>query len=111
MLNARSKTAADLSANEYKTVIGYRPHGGVNQQWEFAPSGDGYTIRCLHSSGGNAIYMTVEGNAKENAVVVATASGRYTEWRVEQTNEGLRILWPNSNLALADGITALGTQV
>ncbi|KAM5545833.1 hypothetical protein V8D89_000871, partial [Ganoderma adspersum] len=96
LLNARSKTAADLSGHDSKTVIGYQPHGAANQQWEFVPSRNGYTIRCLHAPGGHAIYMTVEGGAKENSVVVATE--RRTEWNVEQTGEGLRISWPNSNL-------------
>ena len=88
LLNARSKTAADLSGHDSKTLIGYQPHGAVNQQWEFLPSGNGYTIRCLHAPGGHAIYMTVEGGAKENSVVVAAE--RRTEWNVEQTGEGLR---------------------
>ena len=90
LFNARSKTAADLSGHDRKTVIAYEPHGNLNQQWEFAPSGNGYTIRCLDYPSGHAIYLTVEGKAKENAVVVATASGRRTEWNVEQTSEGLR---------------------
>ena len=87
LLNARSNSAADLSGGDFKTVIGFQAHGQSNQQWEFCTKGNGYTIRSLRLPSG---YLTVEGEAKENAVVVATASGRRTERNVEQTSEGLR---------------------
>ncbi len=91
LINARSNTAADLSGADYKSIIGYSLHGGENQQWEFVPSlGTGYMIRCISTPRhiGQPIYMSVEGEVRDKALVVATT--KRTEWTVEQTNEGLR---------------------
>lgn len=85
LLNARSNSAADLSGGDFKTVIGFQAHGQSNQQWEFCIKGSGYTIRSLRLPSG---YLTVEGEAKEDAVVVVAE--RRTEWRVVPTSEGLR---------------------
>nr|VWO98269.1 CAMKK/META protein kinase [Ganoderma boninense] len=111
LINARSNTAADLSGGDYKTIIGYSLHGGENQQWEFSPCGNGYAIRCMRTPGhiGKPIYMSIEGEARENAFVVATT--RRTEWVVEQTHEGLRISWPNSNLVFELGHGVSGPQL
>lgn len=90
LVNARTNTAADLSGGDYKSIIGYSLHGGENQQWEFLPSGNGYAIRCIRTPHhiGQPIYMAVEGEVKEKALVVAIT--QRTEWTVEQTHEGLR---------------------
>ncbi|KAM5545838.1 hypothetical protein V8D89_000876 [Ganoderma adspersum] len=107
LINARSNTAADLSGGDYKTILGYSLHGGDNQQWEFTPMGTGYAIRCVRTPHhiGKPVYMSIEGETRERTLVVATT--QRTEWMVEQTNEGLRISWPNSNLVveLGDGVS------
>ncbi|KAI1793775.1 ricin B lectin domain-containing protein [Ganoderma leucocontextum] len=106
LINARNKSVADLSAQDHDTVIGYPLHGGPNQQWEFIPSGNGYAIRSMRHPGVD-LYMSVEGEARVKAPVVAT--GHHTVWTVEQTGDGLRISWPNSSLVfeLADTVSGL----
>ncbi|PIL34541.1 hypothetical protein GSI_03319 [Ganoderma sinense ZZ0214-1] len=113
LLNARGGTAMDLHGADDTNVIGFPMHGNQNQQWEFIPSGHGYVIRCVRpSKAGHALYLTVEGGVREHAPVVASAYP--VAWSVEQTEEGIRISWPNSNFVfdLADwGDSAPGTKI
>ncbi|KAI1782605.1 hypothetical protein LXA43DRAFT_905226 [Ganoderma leucocontextum] len=113
LINAWSKIVADLNEQDHNTVIGYLLHGGTNQQWEFIPSGNGYVIRSMCHPAVD-LYMTVEGEVREKAPVVATA--HHTVWTVEQTSEGLRcfkISWLNSNLVfdLADTVSGPGPRI
>ncbi|KAM5545464.1 hypothetical protein V8D89_000872 [Ganoderma adspersum] len=98
LLNASggSMTAMDLSGADNTSLIGYPMHGGLNQQWDFIPSGLGYVIRCVRpSKDGNALYLTVDcAGGREHAPIVA--SGYPVAWHVEQTEGGIIISWPNS---------------
>ncbi|OSC96458.1 carbohydrate-binding module family 13 protein [Trametes coccinea BRFM310] len=113
LLNARSGTAVDMSGADNKTLIGYPMHGGPNQQWEFLPSGHGYIIRCVRrSKDGHPLYLTTDGGVHEHAAIVA--SPYPVSWNVEQTEEGIRISWPNTDLVfdLADwGSKTPGTKI
>ncbi|KAI9068936.1 carbohydrate-binding module family 13 protein [Trametes sanguinea] len=113
LLNARSGTAVDMSGADNKTLIGYPMHGGPNQQWEFIPSGHGYVIRCVRrSKEGHPLYLTTDGGVHEHAAVVA--SPYPVSWNVEQTEDGIRISWPNTDLVfdLADwGSKTPGTKI
>ncbi|KAJ2984322.1 hypothetical protein NUW54_g10542 [Trametes sanguinea] len=88
-------------------------HGGPNQQWEFIPSGHGYVIRSVRrSKEGHPLYLTTDGGVHEHAAVVA--SPYPVSWNVEQTEDGIRISWPNTNLVfdLADwGSKTPGTKI
>ncbi|KAI1793771.1 hypothetical protein LXA43DRAFT_1059765 [Ganoderma leucocontextum] len=96
LLNAHCGTAMDMSGTDDTSITGYPMHGGDNQQWEFIRCGLGHAIRCVRpSQDGNACYLTVEsGGAGDCAPVVASAHP--VAWNVEQTEEGTRISWPNS---------------
>ncbi|KAI0738176.1 ricin B lectin domain-containing protein [Daedaleopsis nitida] len=113
LLNARSGTAMDLSGADGKTVIGYSMHGGPNQQWEFIPTGHGYIIRCVRrSKEGHALYLTTAGGLRDGEEIVASTFP--VTWNVEQTEDGIRISWPNSEYVfdLADwGNSAPGTKI
>ena len=90
LVNAHNNAAADLSGQDYKSIIGYSPHGGENQQWVFIPTGNGYAIRSvmIPQRVGEEVYMSVEGKVEENAPVVATT--RRTEWNVENSEGNMR---------------------
>ncbi|KAI0710799.1 hypothetical protein C8Q76DRAFT_738754 [Earliella scabrosa] len=89
----------DLSGADHKTVIGYPMHGGPNQQWEFIPTGHGYIIRCVRRSPeGHSLYLSTEGGVKHGAAIVASTYP--VTWNVEQTEDGMKIMWPNSEYAL-----------
>ncbi|KAH9895716.1 hypothetical protein C8Q73DRAFT_633227, partial [Cubamyces lactineus] len=102
-----------MSGMDNKTLIGYPMHGGPNQQWEFIPSGRGYIIRCVRrSKEGHPLYLTTETGLHDNAAIVA--SPYPVTWEVEQTDEGIRISWPNTDFVfdLADwGSKAAGTKI
>ncbi|KAI0631444.1 hypothetical protein C8Q77DRAFT_1061150 [Trametes polyzona] len=102
-----------MSGMDNKTLIGYPMHGGPNQQWEFIPSGHGYVIRCVRrSKDGHPLYLTTEEGLRENAAIVA--SPYPVSWNVEQTEEGIRISWPNTDFVfdLAEwGSKAPGTKI
>ncbi|KAM5545466.1 hypothetical protein V8D89_000504 [Ganoderma adspersum] len=88
LVNAHNSSAADLSARDNNSILGYPQHGAENQQWEFIPTGNGYAIRSVKVPyfNGQEVYMNVEGEVRETAAVVAKT--HRTEW----------ISWPNSNL-------------
>ncbi|KAI8977801.1 ricin B lectin domain-containing protein [Trametes punicea] len=113
LLNARSGTALDMSGADDKTLIGWPMHGGPNQQWEFIPSGPGYVIRCVRrSKDGHPLYLTTEDGLHEQAAIVA--SPYPVSWNVEQTDDGIRISWPNTDFVfdLADwGSNTRGTKI
>ncbi|KAI0668230.1 hypothetical protein C8Q78DRAFT_980638 [Trametes maxima] len=113
LLNARSGTAVDMSGMDNKTLIGYPMHGGPNQQWEFIPSGYGYVIRCVRrSAAGDPLYLTTEDGLRDDAAIVA--SPYPVTWDVEQTEDGIKISWPNTDFVfdLADwGSATPGTKI
>ncbi|CDO69740.1 Carbohydrate-Binding Module Family 13 protein [Trametes cinnabarina] len=113
LLNARSGTAVDMSGVDNKTLIGYPMHGGPNQQWEFIPSGHGYVIRCVRrSKDGHPLYLTTDGGVHEHVAIVA--SPYPVSWNVEQTEDGIRISWPNTDFVfdLAErGSNEPGTKI
>ncbi|KAL7278227.1 hypothetical protein ACG7TL_008202 [Trametes sanguinea] len=79
-------TAVDMSGADNKTLIGYPMHGGPNQQ--------------------------AHGGVHEHAAIVA--SPYPVSWNVEQTEEGIRISWPNTDFVfdLADwGSKTPGTKI
>ncbi|KAI0643347.1 hypothetical protein C8Q79DRAFT_915533 [Trametes meyenii] len=102
-----------MSGMDDKTLIGYPMHGGPNQQWEFIPSGHGYVIRCVRrSSVGHPLYLTTEDGLHDNAAIVA--SPYPVTWDVEQTDDGIKISWPNTDFVfdLADwGNATPGTKI
>ncbi|KAI0773149.1 hypothetical protein BD413DRAFT_473329 [Trametes elegans] len=102
-----------MSGMDDKTLIGYPMHGGPNQQWEFIPSGHGYVIRCVRrSQAGHPLYLTTEDGLRENAAIVA--SPYPVSWNVEQTDDGIRISWPNTDFVfdLAEwGSSTPGTKI
>lgn len=113
LLNARSGTALDLSGADQRSLIGFPAHMRQNQQWEFIPSGSGYTIRsaCSSSCG---LYLSVE-SVRDNAPIIASPFPSC--WDVqfdEKHGSALRIHWPNTDfvLDLADwGSATPGTKV
>ncbi|OSX62764.1 carbohydrate-binding module family 13 protein [Postia placenta MAD-698-R-SB12] len=70
LLNARSGTALDLSGADQRSLIGFPAHMGQNQQWEFIPSGSGYTIRSACASSCE-LYLSVE-SVRDNAPIIAS---------------------------------------
>lgn len=114
LLNSRSGTALDLSGADRQTVIGYPPHGGENQQWDFIPSGNGYAIRSVWPSDKYdcGLYLTVQA-LQDHAPVIATPFP--VSWDVRPVDEGTyQIYWPNTDfvLDLADwGNAAPGTKL
>ena len=88
LVNAHNSSAADLSARDNETIIGYPQHGAENQQWEFIPTGNGYAIRSVKvpNYNGQEVYMNVKGEVRETAAVVAKT--HRAEWCVEQTADG-----------------------
>ncbi|KAI0354430.1 hypothetical protein OH77DRAFT_1426006 [Trametes cingulata] len=113
LLNARGGTAVDMSGADNKTLIGWPMHGGPNQQWEFIPSGHGYVIRCVRrSKEGHPLYLTTEAGVGEHIAIVASTYP--VSWNVEQTEDGIKISWPNTDLVftLADsGSKNPGTKI
>jgi len=113
LLNARSGTALDLSGADQRTLIGFPAHMGQNQQWEFIPSGRGYTIRsaCPSSCG---LYLSVE-SLCDNAPIVASPFPVSWNVRFDEKEDGaMRIYWPNTDFVidLADwGSPTPGTKV
>ncbi|KAK7436186.1 hypothetical protein VKT23_019263 [Stygiomarasmius scandens] len=51
LINLQSNTAMDLSAGDWRSIIGWPSHSGsspgANQQWEFEPLGPGWSLRCV----------------------------------------------------------------
>ncbi|KAH9942795.1 hypothetical protein B0H21DRAFT_867442 [Amylocystis lapponica] len=100
--NAQSGAALDLCGAAQRTVVGFAPHGGANQQWEFVPSGAGYTIRSAASA--ERFLVPADGLGAGAAV----GAGPFpASWRVQaDEREGaVRIAWADTDLvlALADG--------
>ncbi|EKM51068.1 uncharacterized protein PHACADRAFT_199900 [Phanerochaete carnosa HHB-10118-sp] len=112
LMNAKSGTSVDLSGGDRKSIIGFPPHSGKNQQWEFLPSGEGCTIRSVFSG----LYLTVEDTVGDGATLIA--SPYPVSWKVEDVSDedvaSIRILWPTDKYAfdLADfGSVTPGTKV
>ncbi|PCH34833.1 carbohydrate-binding module family 13 protein [Wolfiporia cocos MD-104 SS10] len=112
LLNARGGTALDLSGADQRTLIGFPAHMGQNQQWEFLPSGRGYTIRsACHSLCG--LYLSVE-QVCDDAQVIASPFPASWNVQLDEKDGSMRISWPNTDFVidLADGGSATpGTKV
>ncbi|KZT01972.1 carbohydrate-binding module family 13 protein [Laetiporus sulphureus 93-53] len=98
LLDARNGTALDLSGGDQKTLICLPAHMGPNQQWEFIPSGKGYTIRsaCASSRG---LYLTLE-DIYDNAPIVASPFPASWNVQIDEKEETLRISWPNTEYVM-----------
>ncbi|RDB22015.1 hypothetical protein Hypma_010814 [Hypsizygus marmoreus] len=93
VFNFVSGTALDLDGINLKSIIGFPPHDGPNQKWEFSPLGKGYSIRNLH--GGT--YLTVEDGIRDGVPIVA--SPYPASWALEADDfeqRIWRIAWPNT---------------
>ncbi|KAF9002116.1 hypothetical protein BDQ17DRAFT_1357458 [Cyathus striatus] len=89
----------DLSGSDLKSVIVFPHHGDTNQQWEIAPLGLGYSMRCVYNDG----YVTVDNSLQEGVSIVATPYP--VSWELEGDDFELgiwRICWPNGQLVLAE---------
>ncbi|EIW77949.1 carbohydrate-binding module family 13 protein [Coniophora puteana RWD-64-598 SS2] len=102
------ETAMDLSAGDNRTLIAYGKHESDNQKWEFSPLGAGYSIKGMHSG----TYLTCE-TVQMNATIIATPYP--VSWSVENISgkqePTVRIVWPNSPLAMTLISSSSGTRV
>ncbi|KAF7794191.1 hypothetical protein EIP86_005323 [Pleurotus ostreatoroseus] len=104
LINAGTGTVLDLSDKDKRSVIGFSPHYGPNQQWVFTALGDGYTVRSVTSG----LYLTIEETALGNEPAIV-ASPFPVAWKIKAAAEGgelfLRIFWPSETYSfdLADG--------
>jgi len=55
-MDVRSGMVLDLSGGDNLSLIAYRFHGSENQQWEFRPCGEGFTINSVFNS---KLFLTV----------------------------------------------------
>ncbi|KIY67643.1 carbohydrate-binding module family 13 protein [Cylindrobasidium torrendii FP15055 ss-10] len=108
--NAKSGTALDLKQDGI--IIGYKKHGGENQQWEVQQTGSGkWTFR--NKRGGK--YLAIEGGqAGDNKQIIG--QDQPYEWfmNVDQhiASKGFRIYAdPCFNLDLDNGSDQDGTRV
>eukprot|EP00914_Ancora_sagittata_P003803 GHVO01008196.1.p1 GENE.GHVO01008196.1~~GHVO01008196.1.p1 ORF type:complete len:141 (+),score=5.18 GHVO01008196.1:27-449(+) len=112
IVNAKSRTAIDLSGGDGKSIIGFDYHGQGNQQWRFEQRGDARWVIRSVSSGKS---LDFEGEAHDGAPVIATSSEREWDiWPEQSVQDGFRIFVPGTkqNIDLSDhGNPAPGTPV
>ncbi|KAG1745228.1 carbohydrate-binding module family 13 protein [Suillus lakei] len=98
--NYQGGTAVDLSGQDNYTIIGYRPHDGLNQAWIFQQdrNKNGWFIKS--SSSGK--YLGIKGDINNGTGVVAVASP--IKWDVKDSDiegvYGIRILVHGTNFSM-----------
>ncbi|KAF8307264.1 hypothetical protein DL93DRAFT_2232240 [Clavulina sp. PMI_390] len=99
MINKASGTAADYSQRDFRSLIGYKAHGGPAQQWMFEEACDGlYYIRCTKSE---MPYISYEGSPRSGDKAICTRSPR--PWKVvrDSNHQGcFKVLHPDGKLCL-----------
>ncbi|KAH9922557.1 hypothetical protein B0H21DRAFT_164949 [Amylocystis lapponica] len=112
LMNLQSETILDCDW-KCKEIIGAKLHGRPSQQWQFAPSGEGYTIHNLLTT---KQYLTVREKVHDKGKVMASSFP--VEWAVSRTQNDeedcIRIGWAGTDsvVNLADGGSATeGTKV
>nr|VWO98266.1 Class V myosin (Myo4), putative [Ganoderma boninense] len=118
LVNARYPgQALTIDMLDRRSVVGYPTQFGQNQQWEFIPSGAGFAIRSMLPvpAGAKKLYLSVGDwcNCDDVPVVVSLYP---VAWEVEGFNKGIRIRWPNSDVAFeleedCDGDGPMGNKV
>ncbi|KIM60270.1 carbohydrate-binding module family 13 protein [Scleroderma citrinum Foug A] len=103
LLNVKAPgSCLDLSGGDNRSIIGYPPHNGPNQQWRFERLENGnYLIQSV----GTGLYLRIDGEPANDVRVVA-GRDRY-EWYVKDepsTPGSIRIYVPGRyiNIDLSD---------
>ncbi|KAL4072385.1 carbohydrate-binding module family 13 protein [Scleroderma yunnanense] len=79
LVNIKAQNSClNLSGGDNHAIIGYPPHDGLNQQWEFVRQQSGnYLIRSV----GTGLYLRIDGEPANDVMIVA---GREPyEWYVQ----------------------------
>ncbi|KAL4066331.1 carbohydrate-binding module family 13 protein, partial [Scleroderma yunnanense] len=96
-----TNSCLDLSGGDHRSIIGYPPNGGSNQQWEFhRVEGNLFTVRS-----GTGLHLRIDGEPADGVRVVA-GPDRYI-WYVEDVpgiDRAIRLFVPETqfNIDLSD---------